>query len=82
MQKRIIYFLYTEEEAEWKEIKNDRFYIMIVKYNPKKETIQISQRFHVVYCDAEFTKTLGGQEIIRELFKSYASLGDREFYLI
>lgn len=82
MITRIAYVLYTENENEWKEIKNDRFVIVIAKYNYKTNSIFLGQRFDIVYCDAEFTKSSWGQEVIRTCIKPCANIGKAEFYLI
>lgn len=82
MIENIAYVLYTEDKNEWKEIRNDRFRIVIAKCNPKTTTTFLGQRFNIVYCDAEFTKTLSGKEAIAECIKPCACLGKQEFYLI
>lgn len=82
MIEHIAYVLYTEGENEWKEIHNNRFRIVIAKYNPKTTSMFLGQRFNIVYCDAEFTKSAWGQEIIAECIKPCANIGEAEFYLI
>lgn len=42
----------------------------------------LGQRFHTVYCDAAFTQSSWGREIIDECIKPCANLGKAEFYLI
>lgn len=82
MVENIAYVLYTEDKSEWKEIHNDRFRIVIAKYNPKTTSMFLGQRFHIIYCDAAFTQSTWGQRIIQECIKPCASLGKAEFYLI
>ena len=82
MIENILYILYTEGENEWKEINNNRFRIVIAKYNPKSTSIFLGRRFNIVYCDAEFTKSAWGREAIAERFKPCANIGKAEFYLI
>lgn len=82
MREDIAYVLYTEDKNEWKEICNDRFRIVIAKYNPKTTSVFLGQRFHTVYCDASFTQSSWGQTIIDECIKPCANLGKAEFYLI
>ena len=82
MIENIAYVLYTEDKNEWKEIHNDRFRIVIVKYNPKTTSMFLCQRFHTIYCDAAFTQSSWGREIVDKCIKPCASLGKAEFYLI
>lgn len=82
MIENIAYILYTEGKNEWKEIHNDRFRIIIIKYNPKSTSLLLGQRFSTVYCDAEFTKSASGREVIDEYIKPCANIGKHEFYLI
>lgn len=82
MIENIAYVLYTEDANEWKEIRNDRFYIVIAKYNPQTTSMFLGRRFNTIYCDATFTQSSWGQKIINECIKPCASLGKAEFYLI
>ena len=82
MIEHIAYILYTEGENEWKEIHNDRFRIVVAKYNPKTTSIFLGKRFNIVYCDAEFTKSASGREAIAKCIKPCANIGKHEFYLI
>ena len=79
MMQAIAYVLYTNGENQYKRIQNDRFYIVIAKYNPETTISFLNQRFHTVYCDAAFTQSEWGRMIIKECIKPCAI---EEFYLI
>jgi len=85
MKESILYILYSDkdDEYEYKKIINNRFIITIVKTNiDKAEATLIGTRYSTIYCDAAFTQTLNGQEVIRKIFKPCANIGKKEFYLI
>lgn len=78
MKEKIAYILYTKNENDYKRIQNDRFYIVIAKYNPKKTTIILGERFDIIYCDLAFTKLDNGENIIKNIIYPLC----KKFYLI
>lgn len=78
MKEKIAYILYTKNENDYKRIQNDRFYIVIAKYNPKKTTIILGERFDTIYCDLAFTKLDNGENIIKNIIYPLC----KKFYLI
>ncbi len=79
---KIAYVLYTNGKNEWKEIKNNRMWIVIAKYNPKTTSMFLGQRFDEIYCDVEFTKSTLGRDIIQECIRPCAALNQGNFYFI
>ena len=79
----ICYVLYTNNKQEAITLKNTRFCITIIKVNPNNILFPLlGRRYNIIYCDAELTKSITGQELIEEVIKPCCTLGNREFYLI
>lgn len=83
MKERICYILYTNERRQITTVENNRFIITIIKTNIKNAiSLLLGTRYSIIYCDTEFTKTISGQELIRNIIKPCLCVGKKEFYLI
>ena len=80
MRKNICFILYGLNH-EIKFIKNDRYYITLIKTNSKVHLTHC-MRYHTIYCDATFTQSVSGKEMIENIFKPMASLSGGNGFIL
>jgi len=78
MRENIVYILYTNSNSLSTQLYNDRFDIVIIRYNLIDDIMMPNMRSSTVYVDAAFTQSISGKEMIQERIKPYC----KEFYLI
>lgn len=77
-RKKIAYILYSEDKNDYKKIQNDKFYIVIAKYDFKKSTVILGERFDIIYCDSALIDLENGMYIISNIIRPTC----KNFYLI